>query len=85
MIVIAGAKDAFETKALVTQANRYFLPNTVLFLADGAEGQKYIGEKNEAIRGMSPIDGKAAAYVCENFTCKAPVTEPKQLAELLKL
>jgi uncharacterized protein YyaL (SSP411 family) len=29
------------------------------------------------------VDGKTAAYVCENFTCKAPVTDPKQLAELL--
>jgi uncharacterized protein YyaL (SSP411 family) len=24
-------------------------------------------------------------YVCENFTCKAPVTDPKQLSDLLKL
>jgi uncharacterized protein YyaL (SSP411 family) len=61
------------------------LPKTVLCLADGAEGQKNIGEQNEALRAMSPIDGKPAAYVCENFTCKAPVTDPKQLAELLKL
>ena len=28
---------------------------------------------------MKPVDGKAAAYVCENFTCKAPVTDPKAL------
>src|SRR5881392_2326594 len=83
-IVIAGKKDAPETKALVKEVHRHFLPNTVLFLADGAEGQGYIGEKNEAIRAMSPIDGKPAAYVFENFTCKAPVTDPKQLAELLK-
>jgi hypothetical protein len=83
-IVIAGKKDAPETKALVKEVHRHFLPNTVLFLADGTEGQKYLGEKNEAIRAMSPIDGKAAAYVCENFTCKAPVADPKQLAELLK-
>jgi uncharacterized protein len=83
-IVIAGKKDAPETKALVKEVNRHFLPNTVLFLADGTEGQKYLGEKNEATRAMSPIDGKAAAYVCENFTCKAPVADPKQLAELLK-
>jgi uncharacterized protein YyaL (SSP411 family) len=61
------------------------LPKTVLFLADGAEGQNYLGEKNEAIRAMSPIDGKPAAYVCENFTCKTPVTNPEQLAGLLKL
>src|SRR5437773_844711 len=82
-IVIAGKKDAPETKALLKEVHRHFLPNTVLFLADGAEGQGYIGEKNEAIRAMSPIDGKPAAYVCENFTCKAPVTDPKQLGDLL--
>ena len=82
-IVIAGKKDAPETKALVKEVHRHFLPNTVLFLADGAEGQKYLGEKNEAIRAMSAVDGKPAAYVCENFTCKAPVIEPKKLAELL--
>jgi uncharacterized protein YyaL (SSP411 family) len=64
-------------------SKRHFLRKTVLFLADGAEGQKYLGEKNEAIRAMSTIDGKPAAYVCENFTCKAPVTDPKQLSELL--
>jgi uncharacterized protein YyaL (SSP411 family) len=84
-IVIAGKKDAPETKALLKEVHRYFLPKTVLLLADGDEGQKYLGEKNEAIRAMSPIDGKPAAYVCQNFTCKAPVTDAKQLAELLKL
>jgi uncharacterized protein len=84
-IVIAGRKNAPETKALLKEVRRHFLPKTVLFLADGAEGQKYVGEKNEAIRAMSAMDGKPAAYVCENFTCKAPVSDPKQLAELLKL
>jgi len=31
------------------------------------------------------VDGKSAAYVCENFACKAPVIDPKQLGELLSL
>jgi uncharacterized protein YyaL (SSP411 family) len=84
-VVIAGKKDAPETKALLRQVHRHFSPKTALVLADGAEGQKYLGEKNEAIRAMSPINGKPAAYVCENFTCKAPVTDAKQLVELLKL
>jgi uncharacterized protein YyaL (SSP411 family) len=83
--VIAGKKDAPETKALLREVNGHFLPKTVLVLADDAEGQKYLGEKNDAIRAMSPINGKSAAYVCENFTCKAPVTDPAELAELLKL
>jgi uncharacterized protein YyaL (SSP411 family) len=82
-IVIAGKKDASETKALLTEVRRHFLPKTILLLADGAEGQKYLGEKNEAIRAMSTVEEKSAAYVCENFTCKAPVTDPKLVAELL--
>jgi uncharacterized protein YyaL (SSP411 family) len=82
-IVIAGKIDNPDAKALLKEVHRHFLPNRILILADGGEGQKYLGEKNEALRAMSPIDGKAAAYVCENFTCKAPVTDPKMLAKLL--
>ena len=84
-IVIAGKKDASETKALLKEVRRHFLPKTILLLADGGEGQKFLGEKNEAIRGMSLVQGKPAAYVCENFTCKAPATDPKELANLLNL
>ena len=84
-IVIAGRKDAPETKALLKEVHRHFLPKTILLLADGGEGQKYLGEKNEAIRAMSLVEGKPAAYVCENFTCKAPVTDAGQLAKLLNL
>ncbi len=82
-IVIAGKVDAPKTKEMVEEVHRHFLPNTILLLADGREGQKYLGEKLEAIRAMSMIDGKPAAYVCENFTCKAPVTDSRQLADLL--
>jgi len=92
-IVIAGKidslKDGFAvannnaTKTLLAELHRHFLPNKILMLADGAEGQKFFADKNEAIGAMTPIDGKPAAYVCENFTCKAPVTDPKALGNLL--
>jgi uncharacterized protein len=84
-IVIAGPKDSAETKALLKEVHRHFLPNTILLLADGNGGQKYLGEKNEAVRAMSAVNGKPAAYVCENFTCKAPVSDPNELAGFLKL
>ena len=82
-IVIAGKKDVPETKALLAEIHRHFLPTTIVLLADGADGQNYLREKIEGIRTMSMVEGKPAAYVCENFTCKAPVTEPAKLAELL--
>ena len=84
-IVIAGKRDSPETKALLKEVHRHFLPNTIVILADANEGQKYLGERNEAVRAMSLVEGKSAAYVCENFTCKAPVTDVKQLSDLLKL
>jgi uncharacterized protein YyaL (SSP411 family) len=35
------------------------------------------------LEGRDPVDGQAAAYVCEHFVCKAPVTEPDELAAAL--
>ena len=82
-IVLAGKNGSPDTRVLLNEVHRHFLPNKVLILADSADGQKYFGDRNEAIRAMSMVDGKAAAYVCENFTCKAPVTDPQALSRLL--
>ena len=82
-IIIAGKPDAMDTRDLLDEVHRHYLPNTVVLMADGGEGQKYLAEKLKELKGMRPIDGKAAAYVCENFTCKAPVTTVEELRKLL--
>jgi uncharacterized protein YyaL (SSP411 family) len=73
-IVVAGTPGAPDTEALIGAARRGFHPDQVILLADGAKGQAWISEKVPAMAGMKPIEGKAALYRCENFTCSAPLT-----------
>jgi uncharacterized protein YyaL (SSP411 family) len=54
-----------------------FLPNKVVGLADGKAKIPLLAER-------TPVNGKAAAYVCENMACKKPVTDPAELEALLK-
>jgi uncharacterized protein YyaL (SSP411 family) len=82
-IVVAGELRDARTRELLGEVRSHFLPHAITLLADGAEGQDFLGEKNEAIRAMTPIDGKPAVYICEDFTCKAPVTEVQELRKLL--
>ena len=82
-IVIAGKPDAADTKALLHEVRGVFSPGQIVFLADGAKNQEWLATKLEFFRTVAPVDGKAAAYVCENFTCQVPITEPAKLRELL--
>jgi uncharacterized protein len=52
-----------------------------LVLAGGPEGS----EIPELLRHRGVLDGLPTAYVCEGFACKQPVTEPSDLADLLRM
>lgn len=82
-IIIAGKYGAADTDQLLKIVNASYLPTTVVLLADNGPGQRFLTKNMPFIEYMTAIDGKATAYVCENFTCKAPVNSPHELAALL--
>ena len=82
-IVIAGSQRPAEAAALVRQVRSHFLPNAVLvFHPAGTEG-KAIEQIVPFVANLGPVEGRAAAYVCENYTCRQPVTKPEDLDGIL--
>jgi len=59
-----------------------FRPHLVVAGGDGAP-HPATGDGIPLLEGRTPVDGRAAAYVCERFACQAPVTEPDELDALL--
>jgi uncharacterized protein YyaL (SSP411 family) len=68
-----------DLRALERVVRSEFRPHVVL------AGTRHPQQANGVplLEGRTPVDGRAAAYVCENFTCQRPVTEPEELAALL--
>jgi uncharacterized protein YyaL (SSP411 family) len=72
-----GASDRSRLAELAGVVRSAHRPHVVL--AGGPEGS----ERPELLRERPAVEGKPAAYVCEQFACKAPVTEPQELAAAL--
>lgn len=72
-----GRAAATALAGLASVVRSAFRPHVVL--AGGPEGS----ERPELLRDRPSVEGRPAAYVCERFTCKAPVTDAEALAASL--
>jgi uncharacterized protein YyaL (SSP411 family) len=75
-IAISGNPDDPQTKKLLNEVFRTYLPNKVV--ACGIDGDVFLLENRPQIGDLP------TAYVCENFSCKLPVTTPEDLSKALK-
>ncbi|MBA2504397.1 MAG: thioredoxin domain-containing protein, partial [Thermoleophilaceae bacterium] len=74
-VALAGA----DTRELARVIREEFRPHIVL-AGTGGDG---VLPMPPLMEGRGPVEGRAAAYVCEGFACKAPTTEPAELQALL--
>ncbi len=80
-IVIVGNPAEQGVQELIAEINSIYLPNkAVQTVSSGAS----LTEISPLLEGKTALDGKPTAYVCENFTCSAPVTSASELRALLE-
>jgi uncharacterized protein YyaL (SSP411 family) len=77
LVAPANGAPSGSLEELARVVRSAYRPHIVL--AAGEEGS----ERPELMRERRAVDGAPAAYVCENFTCRAPVTEPAELEAAL--
>jgi uncharacterized protein len=82
-IVIAGKPDAASTEAMHHAVNKEFIPNKIVLLVDGGEGQAFLAKRLEFIRGVRTMDGHATTFVCENYACQPPTTNVDVVVKIL--
>jgi uncharacterized protein len=78
-VVIAGDRDHVTTQAMVDILHRTFCPNRVLMLKPGGMAGTRLSALCGFAGALEPIDGQPAAYICENFACKRPITDIEEL------
>ena len=82
-IIIAGQPDAPCTRALLKLVHQRYIPNKILLLADGGPGQKQLAQWLPFVHSVTQKQGRATAYICENYVCKLPSADPQVVARLL--
>ncbi|MFM1851109.1 MAG: hypothetical protein RIS54_793 [Verrucomicrobiota bacterium] len=83
-LVLAGEPASAEFQALAAVAREALGPRRTLLAVDfeGTTGG-WLRSQAAWLAEMKPNDGRATAYLCEGFTCQAPVTLPEELRKQL--
>jgi uncharacterized protein YyaL (SSP411 family) len=78
-VVVVGRPDDAGTRAMWNVVRGVFLPHHALVHALPDEPEPVALARDRPQR-----DGRATAYVCRNFTCSPPTTDPGELGRLLE-
>lgn len=82
-IVFAGSKGNRDLVDMINAFNSAFAPNTVTLLHSDDEEGRQLEQIVPYVKDQKAVDGRATAYVCENFACRAPIVDKNELLKML--
>jgi uncharacterized protein YyaL (SSP411 family) len=80
-VAIVGSSGDAATTALIRAARAAAGPFTTIAVGDPTDTQPT--DAAPLLTGRPLVDGAPAAYVCKNFTCDAPITDPAAVADAM--
>jgi uncharacterized protein YyaL (SSP411 family) len=83
-VVIVGRSDADDTKEMFRTLRKSYFPNAVVLFKPTGKANPQIMNYANYIEFMNAIDDKATAYVCTNFKCNFPTTDPAKMLNSLR-
>jgi uncharacterized protein YyaL (SSP411 family) len=82
-IVIAGEENDALSQKMLAALRSQFVPNKIVLLRSSKSSAELdLIAPFTKTQGMK--NGKATAYVCQNFTCSAPTNDVSEMMNLLK-
>ena len=83
-VMIVGKAESEDTRQMLQALRAAFVPNKVVLLRSTDEESPDILNFAKYAEPYTSIDGKATAYVCQNYICALPTTDVQQMIQLLQ-
>jgi uncharacterized protein YyaL (SSP411 family) len=83
-IILAGDKESDGARLLLKEIRTRYLPGKVVLFVDGGEAQKRLAKQLPFVANLTKVNGKPTAYICEEYVCQLPTSDPKVVAKLLE-
>jgi uncharacterized protein YyaL (SSP411 family) len=82
-VVLAGDPHRAGWREMAAVLHERLSPRRLLLAADGGAGQAWLARRAPWLAEMRPHQERPTAYVCEEFACRAPVSEAAELRRVL--
>ncbi|RZN35318.1 MAG: thioredoxin domain-containing protein [Methanophagales archaeon ANME-1-THS] len=81
--IVLATEHREAVQPFATELNRHFLPHRVVVYAHPEVTELEIPALVPLIKDKIPIHGQPTVYICENYTCKRPITELEELRRVV--